>query len=179
MGLISYFGGEEMKRLNAIMIFLITAILLTACGGPSFTEASKTVIKTVKTTFQEKAKKPNKKSGNIHFYLPFGYEIDETAPNNIILKNGSKTYILFVNPQEKASSEVVYRSTVQQYNKLDVNEKFTDGQLVGFLTIKRLEDHLNEVTVGIGGVKLTSQVKTSNLDSEAEVMMQIAKSIQQ
>jgi hypothetical protein len=86
---------------------------------------------------------------------------------------------LFVNSQEKASSEVVYQSTVQQYNKLNVNEKFTDGQLVGFLTIKRLEDHLNEVTVGIGGVKLTSQVKTSNLDSEAEVMMQIAKSIQQ
>lgn len=168
-----------MKRMNAIFILIIIAIFLTACSGPSFSEESKTTIKTVRTTFQEKAKKPNKKSGNIHFYIPFGYEIDETAPNNIILKNGSKTYILFVNPQEKAASEVVYKSTVEQYEKLDVNEKFTGSQELGFLTIKQLEDNLNEVTVGIGGVKLTSQVKTSNLDSEAKVMMQIAKSVQQ
>ncbi|WP_066311117.1 hypothetical protein [Bacillus sp. FJAT-29814] len=168
-----------MKRMNAIFILIIIAIFLTACSGPSFSQESKTTIKTVRTTFQEKAKKPNKKSGNIHFYIPFGYEIDETAPNNIILKNGSKTYILFVNPQEKAASEVVYKSTVEQYEKLDVNEKFTGRQELGFLTIKQLEDNLNEVTVGIGGVKLTSQVKTSNLESEAKVMMQIAKSVHQ
>ncbi|MCM3767159.1 hypothetical protein [Neobacillus niacini] len=168
-----------MKRVNAIFILLITAIFLAACSGPSFSEESKTTIKTVSTTFQEKAKQPNKKSGDIHFYIPFGYEIDETAPNNIILKNGSKTYILFVNPQEKAASEVVYKSTVEQYEKLEVNEKFTGSQELGFLTIKQLEDNLNEVTVGIGGVKLTSQVKTSNLDSEAKVMMQIVKSVQQ
>lgn len=168
-----------MKHKNAIIFLLITAIFLTACSGPSFMEESKATLKSVKTTFKEKAEKPNKKSGKIQFYLPFGYEIDDTAPNNIILKNGSKTYILFVNPQEKATSEVVYKSTVQQYDKLDVNEKFADEQRLGFLTIKQLEDDVNEVTVGIGGVKLTSQIKTSNLDTEAKAMMQIAKSVQQ
>lgn len=127
--------------------------------------------------FDEKGKKPNKKSGNIRVYLPFGFEIQDETANNIILKNGSKTYILFVNPQEESSSEVVYQATVDQYKNLDTNEKFTKGDKFGFLTIKQLEDDMNELTVGIGGTKITTQTKTTSLNEEAKAMMQIVNSV--
>ncbi|WP_284036174.1 hypothetical protein [Neobacillus sp. 114] len=181
----SYYGDSiqfpkeefNLRLFKAITIFLLSLGLLTACGNANYKEESKAAIKTVNTTFHEKAKKPTKKSDKIHFYLPFGYEIDDTTPNNIILKNGSKTYILFVNPQESASSNVVYKTTVEQYKKLDTNEKFIDDKMFGYLTVKKLKDDMNEMTVGVGGAKITTQVKTSSLEEEAKAMTQIVHSV--
>jgi hypothetical protein len=158
-------------------IFIILLFLLTACGKSPFKEESKATIKIVKTTFNEKVKKTNKKSGDIQFYLPAGYEIKDESPNNIILNNGAKTYILFSNPQEDSSSDVMYKATVDQYKKLDTNEKFTSTNKLGFLTIKHLEDDLNELTVGVGETKITTQVKTNNLQIDSKVMMEIANSV--
>lgn len=172
-----YKGESSLRLFKIITIFIISLGLLTACGNASYKEESKATIKTVNITFHEKAKKPSKKSEKIHFYLPFGYEIDDTTPNNIILKNGSKTYILFVNPQEGPSSEVVYKTTVEQYKKLDTNEKFTDDKMFGYLTIKKLKDDMNEMTVGVGGAKITTQVKTSSLEEESKAMTQIVHSV--
>lgn len=156
---------------------MISVLILSACGNSSFKEESKLTTKAVKATFNENVKKPNKKSRGIHFYMPFGYEIKEKNPNNIILKNGSKTYILFNNPQENTSSNVVYKASVSQLKKLDTNEKFMNKKKLGFLLISHLDDDMNELTVGIGGTKITTQVKTGSLKNEAKVMMQIANSV--
>ncbi|WP_223595689.1 hypothetical protein [Neobacillus bataviensis] len=131
----------------------------------------------MKSSFQEAAKQPNEKSRKIHFYLPEGYKIKDEKPNNIILKNGSKTYILFVNPQEDSLSKVVYNGTVKQYKQLNTNEKFTSGSKFGFLTIKELDDDQNELTVGIGGTKITTQTETSDLVEDGKAMMQIVNSV--
>jgi hypothetical protein len=157
---------------------LTSIFILSACGKASFESESKATIKSVKETFDEKAKETNKKSENINFYLPFGYEIKDESPNNIILKNGSKTYILFNNPQENASSDVVYKATVALFEELDVNEQFKKDERLGFIIIKRLEEDMNELTIGIGGTKVTTQVKTSNMNTEAKVMTQIANSVE-
>jgi len=159
-------------------MFILFIFILSACSHASFKSESKTAEKSVKAAFEEKAKKPNKKSGNIEFYVPFGYEIKDKTPNNIILKNGSKTYILFVNPKEDSSSEVVYQATIDQYKNWDAKEKFTGDERFGFLAIKQAEKNLNEVTVGVGGAKMTTQVKTSSMAEEAETMMQIVRSVQ-
>jgi hypothetical protein len=156
------------------MIFLL---LLSACGHSSLKEESKATTKTVKEALNEKVKTPNKKSGEIHFYLPFGYEIKDKAPNNIILKNGSKTYILFHNPQENTSSNVVYNATVTPDKNPDTSEKFTENKKLGFLIINHLDDDTNELTVGIGGTKITTQTKTASLKNEAKVMMEIVNSV--
>jgi hypothetical protein len=37
---------------------------------------------------------------------------------------------------------------------------------------------MNELTIGIGGTKVTTQVKTSNMNTEAKVMVQIANSVE-
>jgi hypothetical protein len=158
-------------------MLILAVFLLSACGNSSFKAESKETTKTVKETFNEKAKKTNKKSGTINFYLPFGYEIKDESPNNIIFKNGSKTYILFNNPQETASSDVVYKATVALYKELDVNEQFKKNNQFGYLIIKHLEEDLNELTVGIGGTKITTQIKTSSMNNEAKVMTQIVQSV--
>ncbi|MGZ4161344.1 MAG: hypothetical protein ACXVNF_11205 [Neobacillus sp.] len=168
---------KKLKIFKAIIIFMISILLLSACGNSSLKEESKATAKTVKAALNEKAKKPNKKSGKIHYYLPFGYEVKDETQNNIILKNGSKTYILFQNPQENATSDVVYKASVAQYKKIDTNEKFTKNNKLGFLIIKHLNDDINELTVGIGGAKITTQAKTSSLKTEAKDMMEIVNSV--
>jgi hypothetical protein len=37
---------------------------------------------------------------------------------------------------------------------------------------------MNELTIGVGGTKITTQVKTSSLNTEAKVMTQIANSVE-
>jgi hypothetical protein len=110
--------------------------------------------------------------------LPFGYEVEEESPNNIILKNGSKRYILFYNQHEGPDSKVVYDATLKQKDEYEVKETFTKDGHNGFLLINRGKKDEHELVVGIGGVKLSTQAATRNLSSEAAAMMEIANSVQ-
>ena len=71
----------------------------------------------------------------------------------------------------------MYKASVAQYKKIDSNEKFINHKKLGFLIIKHLDDDMNELTVGIGGTKITTQTKTSSLKNEAKVMMEIVNSV--
>ncbi|MFB3160862.1 hypothetical protein ABLO26_05765 [Neobacillus sp. 179-J 1A1 HS] len=166
-----------MKFFNAVWIIILSMLILSACGKSNFRSESKETISAVKEALNEKAKKTNKKSGDINFYLPFGYEIEDESPNNIILKNGSKQYILFNNPQENKMSNVVYKSTVAQNKDLVINEQFKKSDQFGYLIIKKLDDDMNEMTIGIGGTKITTLIKTSSMKNEAAVMTQMVKSV--
>lgn len=159
------------------MIVIVSVFLLSACGKSNFKAESKETIEVVKESLNEKTKKPNEKSGDINFYLPFGYEIKDESPNNIILKNGSKQYILFNNPQENKESEIVYKSTIAQYTDIEINEQFKKNDQYGYLIIKNLEEDMNEMTIGIGGTKITTLIKTSSMKNEAAVMTQMVKSV--
>ncbi|MEH7492304.1 hypothetical protein [Neobacillus niacini] len=166
-----------MKFFNAILIVILSVLILSACGKSNFKAESKETIGAVKEALNEKAKKPNNKSGDINFYLPFGYEIEDESANNIILKNGSKQYILFNNPQENKVSDVVYKSTVEQNKNLAIKEQFKKSDQFGYLIIKKLDDDMNEMTIGIGGTKITTLIKTSSMKNEAAVMTQMVKSV--
>jgi hypothetical protein len=71
---------------------------------------------------------------------------------------------------------VVYKASLDQYKKVDTKELFKKQDHHGFVIIKRLEDDLNELTVGIGGTKITTQTKTGSLVSDAKDMIEIIKS---
>jgi hypothetical protein len=166
-----------LKTFKIIFILVIATMVISACSQASFKQESKSASKIVKETINKTPKKANKKSKNLRFYLPFGFEIKKQSPHNTILKNGSKTYILFNNPHENTSSDVVYQATVAQYKKLEINKTFKDKKRFGYLIIEKLKDDRNEMTIGIGGTKITTQTKTSSLKSEAEAMTQIINSI--
>lgn len=174
----SFRRRRKLKFFNAILIIILSVILLSACGKSNFETESKETIEAVKEALNDKAKETNKKSEDINFYLPFGYEIEDESPNNILLKNGSKQYILFNNPQENKVSDVVYKSTVAQNKDLEINEQFKKSNQFGYLIIKNLEEDMNEMTIGIGGTKITTLIKTSSLKNEAAVMTQIVKSVE-
>lgn len=161
---------------KAFSLFVIILILLSGCSA-TFEEKQKEAFDAVKTSFEKSPAETNKSNEDIQYYLPFGFEIKEETPNNIILKNGSKTYILFYNLQEDAVSEVVLNATLQQ-KKYDVMEELHGQEKLGFFLVKENNKQSNEVTVGIGGVKITSEVKTKGLKSEAEIMMKIVNSVQ-
>ncbi|WP_409270950.1 hypothetical protein V1499_16445 [Neobacillus sp. SCS-31] len=166
-----------MKRfIRAAAFLLLSAFLLTACGKASYKEESGKAEEAAKTTFNEKRKKPNNKTEGIDFYLPFGFEIKDESPNNIILKNGSKTYILFYNSNEDINSKVVYNASVAQYEKLETNKQFNGKDKLGFLLVERLDSDMNILTAGVGGVKITTETKTGNLAEDATAMMKIANS---
>jgi hypothetical protein len=169
-------GEKKLKFLKMFFVFLSAVFLLAACGHSSIKAESESTVKTVKSALNKETKKPNKKSGNMDFYLPFGFDIKEENSNNIILKNGSKTYILFKNPHESTSSDVVYKASLDQYKKVDTKQLFKMGANHGFVIIKQLEDDLNELTVGIGGTKITTQTKTGSLENDAKDMIEIVKS---
>lgn len=163
------------KRSSAFLLFVIVIFLLGGCSA-SFEEEISEALIAVENDFNESPKEANNENKDIQYYLPFGFELEEESPNNLILKNGSKTYILFYNLQEGPNSEVVLHATLQQ-KEFNVDKRFTDKEKLGYFLVKKLNDSENELTVGIGGVKVTSEVKTKNLKSEAEYMMRIANSV--
>lgn len=163
--------------MRLVILFLLSTILLIGCQA-SITDQGEEAKKAISEQLKENPKETNKESEDIAFFLPFGFEIDEESPNNIILKNGSKTYILFYNQHENQQSDVVYKSTLNQHEKFEVNQKWNEGDYFGYLLVEKLkEDNMNEVIVGIGGVKLTSEVKTSSIATEAAQMMEIVHSV--
>lgn len=166
-----------MKKYIHIGLLFVTALILLSGCSASYEEVQKEAQIAVEEAFNESPKETNQKSEDIEVYLPFGFEIVDQTPNNVILKNGSKTYILFYNQNENSSSKVVYKSTLQQKEKFDIKETFEKDQKFGFLLIKKLDEQENELTVGIGGNKISTEVKTRNLASEAAVMMEIVNSV--
>lgn len=162
--------------MRTVLLILVSLVFIVGCSA-SFNEQSDETIKVVENQLKTKAKKPNKNVGDIEVYLPFGFEIEDESPNNIILKNGSKTYILFYNQHENEKSDVVYKSTLNQHEKIDTNQKWKKKDQFSYLLIDNFQKDMNELILGIGGIKLTSEVKTSSLATEAVQMMEIVQSV--
>ncbi|MGJ7920390.1 hypothetical protein [Neobacillus sp. LXY-4] len=163
------------RLLKGALLLMVSVLLLSACSANVKEERQATNDKVVEA-FKNASKKANNKNKDIHFYLPFGYEIKEKSQNNILLKNGSKTYILFYNPQEGPDSQVVYQAAINN-KKYDYKKTFKKDGKFAYLLIKELDEEKQEVTVGIGGVKMTTEVKTKSMKSDAETMMYIVNSV--
>lgn len=163
------------KRFFTALLFLTALFLLSACSA-SFEEAQKEAQTAVEKVFKEKPQKANNESKEIEYYLPSGIEVESEETSNVTLKDGKKEYKLFSNPLEGKNSQVVYNVALEQH-KFDVNKTFMDDERYGFLLINKIDDKKSEVVVGIGGVKVSSEVKTKNLAEEASIMMEIANSV--
>jgi hypothetical protein len=162
------------KFRRAFGLILVGLFLLSACSA-SFSEQKAEIKKEVASTFESQPEKTNNSTKDIDYYLPSDVKVEEETPNNVLLKNGSKTYILFYNQHEKEDSKVVYDSTVKQQKEWDANETFSKDGKFGYMLVKELKENHYQLIVGIGGVKLTTE--TENVREDAEVMMQIANSV--
>lgn len=163
-----------MGRSRWIALPIVIAIMFLCACSSSGREAQENAFKAAEKEFQSGQKKPDRHNKHIEYYLPFGFEKDKETPNNILLKNGSKKYILFYNSHEKSESKVVYESSFQQLKKWDLNKTFEKDGKFGYMLSKEQEDGVYQVVVGIGGVKVTTE--TTSPESDAPIMMDIAHS---
>jgi hypothetical protein len=162
------------KFRRAFGLIIVGLFLLSACSA-SFSEQKAEIKKEVASTFESQPEKTNNSTKDIEYYLPSSFKVEEETSNNVLLKDGSKTYILFYNQHEKEDSKVVYDSTVKQQKEWDANETFSKDGKFGYMLVKKLKEDHYQLIVGIGGVKLTTE--TENVREEAEAMMQIANSV--
>jgi U3 small nucleolar ribonucleoprotein component len=158
---------------KALLIF-IAIVGLTACSA-SFEEVLEETKTAVESEFNKEADKPNNSNDDIEYRVPFGVDKEEETPNNILFKNGSRTYILFYNQYEESGSKVVYESTLEQHLEWDANVTFEQDGEFGYLLVKQLDEDNYQIVTGVGGVKLTTESK--NLKSDAVTMMEIANSV--
>jgi hypothetical protein len=170
-----------MKKINSIFYIIIClGLILSACSNASIKEEQKKAEERVVELFKGEHKKPNTESDGLNFYMPTGVSIDQSKKNNIILKRGKKVYILFYNPNEGRSSEVIYQSTLEPTEKYRVNKTFTDQDgRFGYLLIRDIAEDEYELVVGVGGVKITTQTDADEIAFDAELMIEIASSIEQ
>ncbi|MBS8265258.1 hypothetical protein DYI25_12460 [Mesobacillus boroniphilus] len=162
------------KFRRAFGLIIVGVFLLSACSA-SFSEQKSKIKKEVASTFESQPEKTNNSTKDIDYFLPAGVNVEKETPNNVLLKDGSKTYILFYNQHEKENSKVVYNSTVKQQKEWDANETFSKDGKFGYLLVKKLKEDHYQLIVGIGGVKLTTE--TENVREDAEAMMKIANSV--
>ncbi|WP_102263902.1 hypothetical protein [Mesobacillus jeotgali] len=162
------------KFRRAFGLVIVGVLLLSACSA-SFSEHKAEIKEQVATTFESQPEKTNNSTKDIEYYLPSSFKVEEETPNNVLLKDGSKTFILFYNQHEKEDSKVVYDSTVKQQKEWDANETFTKDGKFGYMLVKQLKENRYQLIVGIGGVKLTTE--TEDVRDDAEAMMDIANSV--
>ncbi|WP_142255376.1 hypothetical protein [Bacillus sinesaloumensis] len=155
------------------MSILILLGLLSGCA--SVEDESKEAITAVENAFKAAPEKANSENGDVSFYLPTTMNIEEKDENNVILQKGDQPFILFVNPNEEASSEVMYNEIDSE--EFIINKTFTDKDRFGYIKAFEKEDKLYLVTVGIGGVKMTTEAKVSELSESATEMMTVVSSV--
>lgn len=163
-----------MKFIRTFGLVIIGVLLMGACSS-SFPEQLADAKGEVKNTFESKPEKTNNSSKDIEYYLPAGVKVEEETPNNVLLKDGDKTFILFYNQHEKADSKVVYESTMKQQKEWDSNETFVQDGKFGYMLVKKMKEEHYQLIVGIGGVKLTTE--TDDIKEDAEALMVIANSV--
>lgn len=159
-----------------VLAIIPLLFLLTACTGTIAEEQDKAVDE-VKVAFQESDIKPNNKIDDISLYLPTGMDVESSEEYNILLSDGAKRYLLFINPVEESNSKNLYESTLQTIEEPRVNKTFDEKGSFGYIIVSDVEEELYEVTVGMGGIKMTTETDVANLAHESRVMMEVVKSI--
>ena len=159
---------------NKSWLALIFAVVLLGACGASLEEQSDEIIAAVQEEFSAEPDKANHENEDLAYHVPFGIEKEEESPNNILLKNGARTYILFYNQHEEKNSDVVYQTTLKQHENWDINHTFDEDGKLGFLLVKELEEDRYYVVSGVGGIKVTTETK--NVKTDAAYMMNIANS---
>lgn len=153
--------------------FFIVIGLLAGCS--SIENETKETIAAVEETFKGKAEETNSKNEDISFYIPSTMKIEEQAENNVIISKGDQTFILFVNPVEPANSDVMYKSI--ESKKFSVDKTFKDKDRFGYVKVYEIDEKLYLVSVGIGGIKMTTEAKLSEISESAKEMMTVVSSV--
>ncbi|KQL53267.1 hypothetical protein AN964_07030 [Heyndrickxia shackletonii] len=159
--------------MGMLLVFVIA--LISGCST-SIKEQQKEAVKNVNEAFSNQPKAAKKSTKHLKLYLPFGMAIQKDSPNNVIMKRGNQNYLLFYNQKVDKKGKEVYK--ISKPNKgILLDKNFTSKEKFGYLFVSKVKKNLYEVTVGIGGIKMTTETDMKNIASDAEKMMKIVSSV--
>lgn len=166
---------EKAKR-NWFWIFSTILVLAGLIFTPMFINENKNAIDEAAKAFQNKPLKSDNNIQGISIFLPQGFIIETEEATNFVVKKGSQRYLIYVNRLEKKTSKQVYQNVLNTGAHFTINETFKDGYRFGFLLAEKTDDKI-ELTVGVGGFKMTTMTTRSNMAADARNMMRIINSI--
>ncbi|MBB2480913.1 hypothetical protein H5P36_12015 [Bacillus sp. APMAM] len=159
--------------MGMLLVFVIA--LISGCST-SIKEQQKEAVKNVNEAFSNQPKAAKKSTKHLKLYLPFGMAIQKDSPNNVIMKRGNQNYLLFYNQKVDKKGKEVYK--ISKPNKgILLDKNFNSKEKFGYLFVSKVKKNLYEVTVGIGGIKMTTETNMKNIASDAEKMMKIVSSV--
>lgn len=157
-------------------VFLFV-LLAAGCSSATLEETEDKAVETVKESFENPADDANEETENFNFHLPSGSTVKEENANNVIIEDGNNTFILFYNQNVNHDSEQLYEIAVQDDTNLIKQETFKDEDRFGYFVIRKLDEDQFELTVGIGGIKMTTQTVKDDLVDNSELMMDVVSSV--
>lgn len=164
-----------MKHINFFLSILIV-IIIAGCSAQE-AEVFQNTSDLVEQVYKEAAPEANEEAKGYSYYVPKGYSVEQIDDNNMIFTRKGNTYVLFVNPLEDEASAVLF-DAFKNNDKQLFSAAYTDiPERFGFLVINGADDSLYEVSVGIGGIKMSTKAKLRHIEKSAEEMMEIVRSV--
>lgn len=163
-------------KLSTVLLSVLMTLVLVGCTVTD-EQLAKTAIEQTKQSFESTPKDVNEKTELFSYYLPEDFSVKEINEYNVLLEKGNQSYILFVNKKEEKNSTFSYETLTKEYKKPFISESFTNNNRFGYLFVNKLEKNKYEVTVGIGGTKLTTEASANEVSDSAKNMMDIVASV--
>lgn len=163
---------------KTVQSFIIISLLILAACSKSEEDISHETLDQVKDIFFQTERILDEKNNSITYYIPKGLEIEEVDEHNIVLEGKNQAYVIFKNPLESPTSDRLYH--LAKIDEAMLYESFESEDMFAYIRIRPdydQEPELYELQIGVGGVKVTTNVKLKEIPKEAEKLMKIAKSI--
>lgn len=162
-----------------LFLIILSISVLTACGQ-TLDERAADGIAVAKEAFLLDDKQTNDEVQGVPLYKPSGFTIAEDSDaQNIVMKKGDETFILFINTNEEKDSRLFYDLLDNNEERKRFEEVFTSDGYFGFASVVKIGEDQVELITSVGGVKMTTITKKKNIRNDLARMMEITRSINQ
>ena len=162
-----------------LFLAFLSITVLTACGK-TFDEQASGGIAAAKEAFQLHDQHVNDEVHGVSLYKPAGFTIEEKSDaQNIVIKKGDDSFLLFINPNEEKDSRLFYELLTTTEDKERFEEVFTEDGYFGFASVAKKGEDQAELIASVGGIKMTTITKINDIEANLGKMMQIVRSIEQ
>ncbi|ANU11445.1 hypothetical protein A1A1_09966 [Planococcus antarcticus DSM 14505] len=167
-----------MPRYGLIVLLLLLIGILSGCMATPEEQVVQGVSN-AHAAFESEPQRANKTAGQKELYVPAGYDFEEASDGlSSLITRGSDSFVLLVNPNEKATSTFFYNlQKADAEQQWVVDETFQQNGRFGFTMVKEIAEDRLELVVGTGGVKLTTVTEESELPRNMDWMMKTVRSI--
>ena len=168
-----------MLRLWKFLFLAFLSITVLSACGKTFDEQASEAIAAAKEAFQLQDQQVNDEIHGVSLYKPAGFTIAEKSDaQNIVMKKGDDSFLLFINPNEQKDSRLFYDLLMTTEDER-FEEVFTDDGYFGFASVTKQGEDKAELIASVGGVKMTTITKIKDIEANLSKMMQIVRSIEQ